>query len=263
MEDTEIEYLKLVFSKYDTQKSGYLTPEQFNKLVIALIKYYQASSTYDASLRERRPKGEGKTDFIPTQTFVRDCRQERDKTSKRMTHRSASVDRRESEKNPKKPKRLSEKKYKRWSYDATVYPKVIVPKGELSGATIEKLELNNKAEIENILLDSAVINAVFMYYDTNNDSLLSFEELRVWWSSPKKFAIFTGDISQILKKARNLFLSHIGKDAKQMNFIEFENLIDEYNLHQKESTFDDMDKNDDGLMSFREFVNWFGKITLI
>ena len=48
-----------------------------------------------------------------------------------------------------------------------------------------------------------------------------------------------------------------------MNFIEFENLIDEYNLHQKESTFDDMDKNDDGLMSFREFVNWFGKITLI
>ena len=106
-------------------------------------------------------------------------------------------------------------------------------------------------------LDDSVIKAVFAYYDVNADGKLSFQEIYTWWTSPDRFRFFTGDQARLLKKAHQLFETYsVLNGGKCMTFSEFESLLSDKMIEHDESVFDHLDKDGDGLMSFREFAGW-------
>jgi len=99
-----------------------------------------------------------------------------------------------------------------------------------------------------------IIKAVFLYYSFNQYDKLSFEETYNWWISSDKYSFFSKKRSVLLVKAKRLYLSYTKNN--KMTYDEFANLLEHLKINQPENTFDNIDANEDGLVSFREFFDW-------
>lgn len=99
-----------------------------------------------------------------------------------------------------------------------------------------------------------IIKAVFLYYCLDSYDKLSFQETYNWWISSNKYYFFSKKKSESLVKAKRLYMAHTKNN--KMTYDEFENLLEHLKINQPENTFDNIDKNEDGLVSFREFFDW-------
>jgi len=104
------------------------------------------------------------------------------------------------------------------------------------------------------------INSVYKYLDKDGDDKLSFSEVYKWWTMPKKYEFFSEKSSALINKANKLYSAH-AKNTK-MTYEEFEQLLEYLKVDHQESTFDQIDKNEDGLMSFDEFFDWLGWVKI-
>jgi len=104
--------------------------------------------------------------------------------------------------------------------------------------------------------DISTTEAAFAYYDRNRDGKLSFQEIYKWWISEKRFRFFMGDCAGLIKKARQIYKSYAKTSTKGMTFAEFERLLDDLKIQHEETAFDNIDTDDDGLVSFTEFFDW-------
>lgn len=106
-------------------------------------------------------------------------------------------------------------------------------------------------------VETSVANAVFALLDKNADGRLTFDEFCIWWTSnaSKRYTYFTGKTANLLHKAHNLYKSHTVGES-QMSYTQFESLLDKLGIEYTDDTFDDLDQNEDGLLSFSEFCKW-------
>jgi Ca2+-binding EF-hand superfamily protein len=104
------------------------------------------------------------------------------------------------------------------------------------------------------------INSVYKYLDKEGDDKLPFLKVYSWWISPKKYELFSEESAKLINKANRLYSAH-AKGSK-LTYEEFEELLASLKVTHEESTFDDIDKNGDGLMSFSEFFDWLGWIKI-
>lgn len=110
-------------------------------------------------------------------------------------------------------------------------------------------------------VDNYVVKSVYKYLDKSGDGRLSFEEIKDWWLSPNKYTLFAGEYSESLTKANKLY-SKYAVTSSQLSYDEFERLLNSIGISHRESTFDEIDKDGDGLLSFGEFVDWLGWLEL-
>lgn len=106
-------------------------------------------------------------------------------------------------------------------------------------------------------VEESTANAVFALLDKNADGRLTFNEFCTWWISDasEKYTYFTGDTAPLLRKAYNLYkLSTRGEG--RMSYNQFENLLDKLGIEHTDYDFDDLDQDEDGLLSFPEFCDW-------
>lgn len=106
--------------------------------------------------------------------------------------------------------------------------------------------------------DPYTINSVYKYLDKDGCNKLFFREVCNWWLSPKKYEFFSENSAKLINKANRLFSTH-AKDAR-LTYEEFDELLQSLKVDHNESTFDEIDRNGDGLMSFNEFFDWLGWI---
>ena len=131
--------------------------------------------------------------------------------------------------------------------------------GYLDNLQFTKLIKTLSRQVPEIIVDNTICEAVFAYYDKDNNKRLSFDEIYSWWISHDKFKFFMGNKAILMKKARQLFTKYaISTNANGMLFLEFESLLFDYNKYHDESAFDSIDKDEDGIISFTEFVHWLG-----
>lgn len=132
--------------------------------------------------------------------------------------------------------------------------------GYLDASQFAKFIKTLSKQIPEISVDNTICEAVFAFYDKDNNKRLSFEEIYAWWISHDKFQYFTGQKSILMKKARQLFMKYAENinNSSGMTFSEFESLLYDHNKHHDESAFDNIDKDEDGVISFTEFVQWLG-----
>ncbi len=109
---------------------------------------------------------------------------------------------------------------------------------------------------DNKPVDLIIIKAGHTYYDTHSRGVLSFMDVYEWWSYSDRFKLFTGEPARLLHKGYQLFCAYARGKGGQMTFNDFERLLEDKKIAHKESTFDGIDRNDDGLVSFREFFDW-------
>ncbi len=98
--------------------------------------------------------------------------------------------------------------------------------------------------------------AAFALMDRDSDGLLSFDEFCNWWVSKNKYNYFTGETSNLLRKAYRLYTSYTKDQNRKMTYNQFENMMDELGISHTEFDFDVLDNNNDGLLSFEEFCKW-------
>jgi len=106
------------------------------------------------------------------------------------------------------------------------------------------------------IFENYTINSVYKYLDKDGDDKLSFSEIYKWWTMPKKYELFSEKSAPLINKANKLYSSYSKKST--MTYDEFEQLLEFLKVDHNESTFDQIDKNEDGLMSFDEFFDWLG-----
>jgi len=125
---------------------------------------------------------------------------------------------------------------------------------------LELIKAVSKYAPEIKTIDDKICDAVFAYYDIDEDGKLSFDEVYGWWASNEKFSFFIGNKAVLMKKARHLYLKYAERDNSNniqgIKFESFEKMLDDLNIQHNDNTFDTIDTNDDGLISFVEFVKW-------
>lgn len=145
-----------------------------------------------------------------------------------------------------------------------IFAKYSEPSRGVSGTTTEKSYMKKGQfilmisklsqrikELEKI--DIECIEAVF--YLIAGDSILDFGEFERWWLSGSKFFYFTDqDARGKLQKAYKLYRKYATDD--KVNLEGFLRLIGDLKLIGTPDDFDDLDVDDDGLLSFREFCDW-------
>ena len=116
-------------------------------------------------------------------------------------------------------------------------------------------------ELRGIVMQEAA--AAFNLLDCDRDGALSFEEFCDWWArgESERYSYFIGDKGQLLKKAYAMYikytLSNSQDDQPQpMTYDQFERMMEELGLPHSEYDFDDLDQDDDGLLTFDEFCEW-------
>jgi Ca2+-binding EF-hand superfamily protein len=127
----------------------------------------------------------------------------------------------------------------------------------LTSIEFNKLVLALAAHVKEIKhVDGYVIQSVHRYYDTDNDGKLSFDEFYIWWKYSDKFKLMHGDAGRHISKANHLYTSHAKSENNQLTYDEFEGLLHSLKVEHGEDYFDEIDKDGNGLMSFREFFDW-------
>lgn len=129
--------------------------------------------------------------------------------------------------------------------------------GSLTAEEYTKFVKTLSKQIPTLESDNQICEAIFASLDRDHNGVLSFDEIKQWWISHDKFKNFIGKRAELMKKARGLFLKYSGTTVKKgMNFDEFEKLLSDHKINHDESTFDMIDKDEDGLISFKEFMDW-------
>jgi len=105
-------------------------------------------------------------------------------------------------------------------------------------------------------VEFSTAQAVFAVFNKEHNGKLTFDEFEEWWKSSDSdgYKYFTKDKSKLLRKAFRLYNKYTTDGA--MTFAEFENMMDELDLPHTELSFDLLDTDDDGLLSFGEFCEW-------
>jgi len=106
-------------------------------------------------------------------------------------------------------------------------------------------------------VEFSTAQAVFGLLDTDGDKRLSFDDFVEWWRSEdsERYSYFADEKSKLLSKAYNLYSTYVSETGN-MTYLQFNNMMDELELDHGDYDFDILDTNDDGLLSFSEFVNW-------
>lgn len=99
-------------------------------------------------------------------------------------------------------------------------------------------------------------NALFDYLNNNGKNKLKYRDFERWWSvsNEERYYFFIPDKKKKIIKAHRLYKFYT--KHKDMNFHEFMNMVAEMNLNYSDYDFDILDRDNDGLLSFREFCNW-------
>lgn len=99
-------------------------------------------------------------------------------------------------------------------------------------------------------------NALFDYLNTNGKHKLRYNDFLKWWSlsNEKRYHFFVPDNKKKIIKAHRLYRYYT--KSKDMNYHEFMNMVAEMNLNYSDYDFDILDRDRDGLLSFREFCDW-------
>lgn len=108
-------------------------------------------------------------------------------------------------------------------------------------------------------VEFSTAQAVFGLLDTDGDKRISFDDFVGWWRSEdedsQRYSYFIGEKGKLLRKAYGLYSSYVSETGN-MTYLQFNNMMDELGLEHDEYTFDLLDVNDDGLLSFSEFLQW-------
>jgi len=105
-------------------------------------------------------------------------------------------------------------------------------------------------------INDVVINAVFNYYDTDKDDLLTFEDIYIWWIEEKFNKFYIHKNCELIVNAYDIFKKYA--HSKTLSYLQFEQLAIDNNIEYYESAFDTIDADQDGVMNFKEFVVWLG-----
>ena len=146
---------------------------------------------------------------------------------------------------------------------------------------------NKRKSGANSTIDPGVLAAVFAYYDNKSLGWLGINEVIKWWNDPCKLFIFSLKGGKVMKDAYEFFIHNSTKSdgismkvtdtgsvklgsvkitsmteyiPRIMTFSQFENFLDSHEISHNDTTFDQHDANEDGLLNFCEFVNWLGWI---
>jgi len=114
------------------------------------------------------------------------------------------------------------------------------------------------SHVTDISVDPTVVKAVFAYYDSDVDKLLSFQDVYRWWISPLRFEFFKGEKARLITKAMQTFNTYSKENNGKLSFTEFETLLEDLYFYHSDTIFDEIDVDGDGLVSFTEFADWLG-----
>lgn len=100
--------------------------------------------------------------------------------------------------------------------------------------------------------------AIFAILDKDRDGFMSFEDFCAWWASPdaERYKYFTREKSELLDKAYRLYTSYSSENGTEMSYHQFNEMMDELGISYDDYTFDALDKDEDGILSFEEFCTW-------
>ena len=99
--------------------------------------------------------------------------------------------------------------------------------------------------------------AVFSLLDKDVDGKLSFTELKYWWEKQDKYEVFCGERARKIRKAYQLFSNYTKDSQISLTHSGFNQLAVEMGLSEcGEVYFDDLDLDNDGKLSFKEFCEW-------
>lgn len=122
---------------------------------------------------------------------------------------------------------------------------------------IVKFMQNRKSD--NITLKE--LESLYAYIDENGKDGVSFQEFRNWWTSANKYDFFTVKrFRELLLKGYQLYRKYTEGD--NMHYHEFNTMMDDLDLERDDYSFDILDKNEDGIIAFREFMNWLDWLSL-
>ena len=110
-------------------------------------------------------------------------------------------------------------------------------------------------ELKGVEIQKAM--AVFSLLDNDVDGKLSFSEFRQWWEKQNRYDVFCGEKAALLRKAYQLFSDYTKNSQDSLTFSGFSEMISELGLPEcDELSFDNLDLNYDGKLSFEEFCKW-------
>ena len=144
-------------------------------------------------------------------------------------------------------------------YLKKAYEKYDVHNIGLTSVEFSKLVLDLVPHVKELKhVDKYAIQSVHRYYDDDNDGKLSFDEFCIWWTSANKFKLMHGEAGKHISKANRLYTSHAksNDNNNQLTYDEFEGLLHSLKVEHNIDYFDEIDKDGNGLMSFREFFDW-------
>lgn len=106
------------------------------------------------------------------------------------------------------------------------------------------------------------IDPVFAYLDTDGDGNISYKEFKTWWIDPHKYELLSGTKNLRIQKAYELYIQSAERNFETLQIklskkglLEILNSLKiEYDNDQE--SFDALDLNHDGNISFKEFVTW-------
>ncbi len=106
-------------------------------------------------------------------------------------------------------------------------------------------------------IESLKAQAVFSLLDKDVDGKLSFLEFQQWWKKQNKYEVFCGEKARLLRKAYQLFSNYTKDSQISLTHSGFNQLAVEMGLSEcGEVYFDDLDLDNDGKLSFKEFCEW-------
>ena len=84
---------------------------------------------------------------------------------------------------------------------------------------------------------------------------MSYNDFRRWWLSSDRYGYLIGEKAVLLRKAYQWY--KINASSKGLTHEEFRCMMERLNLKLSTSaTFDEIDQNCDGIVSFSEFCDW-------
>jgi len=99
-------------------------------------------------------------------------------------------------------------------------------------------------------------DALFDYLNNNGKDKLPYKDFKKWWSlrNEERYYFFIPDKKKKIIKAHRLYRYYT--KHKDMDYHEFMNMVAEMNLNYSDYDFDILDRDRDGLLSFKEFCDW-------
>ena len=103
------------------------------------------------------------------------------------------------------------------------------------------------------------INIMFDFLDKDMDNKLSKYEFGLWLVRQDKYSFFDEHRKNLLIKAHNLFSSYastVKGESKGLRYSQFEDMMEDLNIKHEDDDFDNLDIDNNGLISFSEFCKW-------